>query len=149
MCVHLAPLNPGLRERIVADGGRCLTELLAMCPKGATHPAVTLREHLIHWHEYNQLPHVHIKAVLWPTPSKLSCGNRSNVPSWISNCSHEKKKNGEHAGPLSDPARCRPVYNPVEWLTNANGSTADNRAPTYLPLQHAVYALVKESSESQ
>ena len=45
MCVHLAPQNPGLRERIAADGGRCLTELSAMCPKGATHPAVTLREH--------------------------------------------------------------------------------------------------------
>jgi len=29
MCVHLAPQYPGLRERIAADGGSCLTELLA------------------------------------------------------------------------------------------------------------------------
>jgi len=60
MCVHLAPQNPGLRERIATDGGRCLTELSAMHPKGATHPAVTLQEHWTHWYEYNQLPCVRI-----------------------------------------------------------------------------------------
>jgi len=34
----------------------------------------------------------HLAGLLWPTRSKVSHSNCSNIPSWISNCSHKQKQ---------------------------------------------------------